>query len=214
MITLAITDDNDFLRQNIIERLKEEFHIVFEASSAKGILRFLRTNAAADHPQVILMDIEMDEMDGIQATAQINQINPQIRVIMLTVFEDEEKVFSAIKAGAVGYLVKDERKERMIECIHDVAEGGSYLSPSVAIKALQYLQEHYSPQQSAPGNPLSKREREILKYIIDGNSYAEIGVKLFISMATVKSHVYHIYEKLQVSNKIEAAKKATGNKWI
>ena len=214
MITLAITDDNDFLRQNIIERLKEEFHIVFEASSAKGMLRFLRTNAAADHPQVILMDIEMDEMDGIQATAQIKQINPQIKVIMLTVFEDEEKVFSAIKVGAVGYLVKDEKKERMIECIHDVAAGGSYLSPSVAIKALQYLQEHYSSKQSVPGNPLSKREREILKYIIDGSSYAEIGVQLFISMATVKSHVYHIYEKLQVSNKIEAAKKATGNKWI
>jgi len=214
MITLAITDDNDFLRQNIIERLKEEFHIVFEASSAKGILRFLRTNAAADHPQVILMDIEMDEMDGIQATAQIKQINPQIKVIMLTVFEDEEKVFSAIKAGAVGYLVKDERKEKMIECIHDVAEGGSYLSPSVAIKALHYLQDHYEPRQSAPGNPLSNREREILKYIIDGISYADIAVKLFISMATVKSHVYHIYEKLQVSNKIEAGKKATGNKWI
>jgi len=214
MITLAITDDNDFLRQNIIERLKDEFHILFEASSAKGILRFLRTNPAVDHPEVILMDIEMDELDGIEATAQVKLINPNIKIIMLTVFEQEDKVLSAIKAGAVGYLVKDERKEKMIECIRDVANGGSYLSPSVAIKALQYLQQHYERSQSVPGNPLSNREREILKYIIDGSSYADIATKLFISMATVKSHIYNIYEKLQVSNKIEAAKKATGNKWI
>jgi DNA-binding NarL/FixJ family response regulator len=135
-------------------------------------------------------------------------------VIMLTVFEDDDKVLNAIKAGADGYLVKDEKKERIIECIHDVVTGGSYMSPSVAIKTLKYLQKNYIPKEAVPGNPLSHREQEILQLVIDGCSYADIAAKLFISMATVKSHIYHIYEKLHVSNKIEAARKATSNRWV
>ena len=214
MISLAIVDDNELLRRNIIARFKDEFHIVYESRSAKPLLRFLRTNPIIDHPQIVLMDIEMDEMDGIEATACVKEINPAIKVIMLTVFEQEEKVLRAIKAGALGYLIKDEKKEKMIECIHDVANGGSYLSPSVAIKAFHYLQSNYSPRASEPGNPLSAREREILQNIIDGSSYTEIATNLFISISTVKSHVYHIYEKLQVRNKIEAANKVARNRWL
>lgn len=214
MITIAVTDDNDLLRLNIIERLKEDFKILFEASSARAMLRFLNTNKPPDHPEVILMDIEMDEMNGIEATRQIKEINPGIKVIMLTVFEDDDKVLNAIKAGADGYLIKDEKKERIIECILDVIKGGSYMSPSVAIKTLKYLQKNYIPKEAVPGNPLSHREQEILQHVIDGNSYAEIATKLFISISTVKSHIYHIYEKLHVSNKIEAAKKVTSNRWL
>jgi DNA-binding NarL/FixJ family response regulator len=214
MPTIAVTDDNEMLRQNISERLKNNFQIVFEASSARSLLRFLKSNDPSHHPKVILMDIEMDEMDGIEATKQVKELNPLIKVIMLTVFEDEEKILNAIKAGADGYLIKDEKKERIIECIEDVMQGGSYLSPSVAAKAMKYLQKNYVPDKAAPGNPLSKREQEILQFIIDGSSYHEIAEKLFISMATVKSHIYHIYEKLHVNNKIEAAKKASGNHWI
>ncbi len=121
---------------------------------------------------------------------------------------------NAIKAGEDCYLVKDEKKERLIECINDVMQGGSYLSPSVAAKAMKYLQKNYVPEKAAPGNPLSKREQEILQCVIDGHTYNDIAKKLFISMATVKTHIYHIYEKLHVNNKIEAAKKATGNRWI
>jgi len=214
MLTIAITDDNEMLRQNISERLKNTFQIVYEASSAKSLLRFLLSNDRSRHPEVILMDIEMDETDGIQATRQVKELNPAIKVIMLTVFEDDEKILNAIKAGADGYFVKDEKKERIIECIHDVAQGGSYLSPSVAAKAMKYLQKNYVPGRPVPGNPLSKREQEILQLIIRGNTYHEIATGLFISMATVKSHIYHIYEKLHVNNKIEAAKKASGNRWI
>ena len=214
MLTIALTDDNDLLRKNISERLKNDFQIVFEASSAKSLLRFLKSNDPSRHPQVILMDIEMDEMDGIEATKKIKELDPAIKVIMLTVFEDDEKILNAIKAGANGYLVKDEKKERIIECIHDVMQGGSYLSPSVAAKAMKYLQKNYVPDKAAPGNPLSKREQEILQFIIDGKTYQEIAAALFISMSTVKSHIYHIYEKLHVNNKIEAAKKASGNKWV
>jgi DNA-binding NarL/FixJ family response regulator len=144
MITLAITDDNDLLRRNIIDRLKDEFHIVFEAAMAKSLLRFLRTHPPVDHPQIILMDIEMDEMDGIEATSQVKLINAAIKVIMLTVFEQEEKVLNAIKAGAVGYLIKDEKKEKMIECIQDVANGGSYLSSHSGHKGLTIYTELYT----------------------------------------------------------------------
>lgn len=214
MFTIAITDDNDMLRKNISERLKNNFQVVFEASSAKSLLRFLKSNDTSHQPQVVLMDIEMDEMNGIEATKQVKELYPSIKVIMLTVFEDDEKILNAIKAGADGYLVKDEKKERIIECIEDVMKGGSYLSPSVAAKAMKYLQKNYIPEKAAPGNPLSKREQEILQFIIDGNTYHDIASKLFISMATVKTHIYHIYEKLHVNNKIEAAKKASGNRWI
>lgn len=214
MITIAVTDDNELLRRNIIERLKDNFRVMFEASSAKAMLRFLNTNKITDHPNVILMDIEMDEMNGIEATRQIKEIAPAVKVIMLTVFEDDDKVLNAIKAGADGYLIKDEKKERIIECILDVMNGGSYMSPSVAIKTLKYLQKNYVPKESVPGNPLTHREQEILQLIIDGHSYNEIAAKLFISISTVKSHIYHIYEKLHVSNKIEAARKATSNRWL
>ena len=214
MITIAVTDDNDMLRRVIVERLKNDFQILFEASSAKSMLRYLLANGICHHPQVILMDIEMPEMNGIEATRQIKEINHEIKIIMLTVFEDDDKVLHAIKAGADGYLIKEEKKERINECILDVVNGGSYMSPSVAIKALKYLQKNYVPKEAVPGNPLSHREQEILQMIIDGCSYADIASRLFISMATVKSHIYHIYEKLQVGNKIEAAKKATDNRWL
>ena len=110
MITVAVTDDNELLRGNIVERLKDDFHIIFEASSAKAMLRHLKANDTLHHPQIILMDIEMDEMNGIEATRQVKEINPGIKVIMLTVFEDDDKVLNAIKAGADGYLIKDEKK--------------------------------------------------------------------------------------------------------
>jgi DNA-binding NarL/FixJ family response regulator len=214
MITLAVTDDNEMLRTNLVQRLKNDFHILFEASSARALLRFLKSNAPINHPQIILMDIAMDEMDGIEATVQVKALNPAIKVIMLTVFEDEDKVLSAIKAGADGYLIKDEKKERVIECIEDVMKGGAYLSPSVAAKAVKYLQKLYVPSKGGPGNPMSKREQEILQLIIDGSTYAEIAAALFISMSTVKSHICHIYEKLHVSNKMDAAKKASENRWL
>jgi DNA-binding NarL/FixJ family response regulator len=214
MITIAVTDDNEMLRGQIVQRLKDDFNVVFQAASAKALLRFLRANSPADHPRVVLMDIGMDEMNGIEATTHVKELNPIIKVIMLTVFEDDEKVLNAIKAGADGYIIKDEKRERIIECIQDIVNGGSYLSPSVAAKAMRYLQKAYRPAEAAPGNPLTKREQEILQLIIDGKTYADIATGLFVSMATVKSHISHIYQKLHVTNKMDAAKKASGNHWI
>lgn len=214
MTTLAVVDDNNMLRENILKRLKDHFHIVFEAGNAPLLLKFLRTHPPAQHPQIILMDIGMEEMDGIEATAEVIKLNSAIHVIMLTVFEDETRVLNAIKAGASAYIVKDERKETLIATIEDVMQGGSYLSPAIARKAFQYLQETYIPKEPVNDNPLTKREQEVLQLIINGKKYSQIGELLFISIDTVKSHIRHIYEKLQVSGKMEAARKAADKKWL
>ena len=214
MITIAIVDDNDMLRENLIKRLKNDFHVVFEANNAPFLLKFLRTHPPLQHPQVILMDIGMEGMDGIEAAAAIKQINPSIQVIMLTVFEDETKVLNAIKAGAAAYLIKDEKKEMLISTINDVVGGGSYLSPAVARKAFHYLQEIYTPREAATDNPLTKREQEVMQLIINGYKYNQIAESLFISIDTVKSHIRHIYEKLQVGSKMDAARKAAEKRWL
>jgi len=214
MITIAIVDDNEMLRENLLNRLKENFQVVFEAGNAPLLLKFLRTHPPAQHPQVVLMDIGMEEMDGIEATAEVKKNNPAIQVIMLTVFEDETKVLNAIKAGASAYIIKDEKKDILIGTIQDVVNGGSYLSPAVARKAFYYLQEIYTPKEAAANNPLTKREQEVLQLISKGYKYTQICESLFISIDTVKSHIRHIYEKLHVSGKMEAMKKANEKKWL
>ena len=215
MITVAITDDNDIIRNSVVRRLKDSFRFVYEASSAESMLRFLKQNPPVVHPQVILMDIEMGEIDGIEATAMVKELNPSIKVVMLTVFEDDEKIMNAIKAGADGYCVKDEKKERIAECLTDVVDGGSYMSPAVARKAMKYLQQTYMPVSAAAGNnPLTHREQEILLLVVNGQKYADIAQQLFVSLATIKTHIYHIYEKLQVGNKLQAMQLAKQKGWL
>lgn len=214
MVQIAIVDDNDMLRQAVMQKLEEGFSVLYEASSGASLLRYLRGNAPAQHPQVILMDIAMEGMDGIETTAWVKEINPAIKVVMLTVFEDEDKVLSAIKVGADGYCIKDEKRERLVTCIYDVLEGGSYMSPVVARKAMRYLQQSYLPPAPGNTNPLSKREQEILQLVINGKSYQHIADDLFISLSTVKTHIYNIYEKLHVSNKMEAARVVMDKRWM
>jgi len=214
MNAIAIIDDNDLLRENIRTRLKDHYQVIFEAGTATTLLKYLRTHPPLQHPRVILMDIGMDGMDGIEATAEVKKINPAVLVIMLTVFEDENKVLNAIKAGASAYIIKDEKKETLIAIIDDVLKGGSYLSPVVARKAFDYLKDSYAPIEPARDNPLTRREQEVLQLIINGKKYSQISELLFISMDTVKSHIRHIYEKLQVSGKMEAAKKASEKRWL
>jgi len=198
----------------MIERVSDDFRLVTEASQANHLLRFLKQQPRVNHPQVVLMDIAMEEMDGIQATAFVKEINSDIKVIMLTVFEDVDKVLAAIKMGADGYCLKEEPKEKLIACIYDVMNGGSYMSPSIARKAMRYLQQHYTPATPGANNPLTNRELEILQLVIDGRTYQSIADSLFVSLATVKSHVYHIYEKLQVNNKMEASRLVKEKRWL
>ena len=138
-INIAIAEDNDFLAKSLLEKLNmfsDKFNVVFRATNGGEIVEFAKTNNTF---QVILMDIEMPKMDGIKATELISKFRPEIKTIILTVFDDDEKIFNAIKAGASGYLLKDESVEKIIDGINVVLEGGAPMSASIASKTLQLL---------------------------------------------------------------------------
>ncbi len=218
-IRIAIVDDNYQLLDNLKERLQEfeNLELIFVAFNGKDCLNQLEKLPVSRLPQVILMDIEMDKMNGIEATQQIKNRFSSVEVLMLTAFDDDEKIFEAIKAGASGYLLKDETKEKIYEAIEIVAGGGSLLSPSIARKTLKFfslLPSQKSTSQNPSDTPLTSREMEILKMVIEGITYAEIAEKLCISYGTVRTHVKNIFEKLQVHNKQEATKIAIRKKWF
>lgn len=161
-------------------------------------------------PDVVLMDIEMPCMTGIEAVLAIKKEFPQVQVLMQTVFEDDDRVFDSICAGANGYILKNHLNTKLIEFINDLQYGGSPMSPSVARKVLnkmQQMQEHVKPE-AAPEYHLTNREKEVLVCIVDGLSYKMIADKLSISYETVRSHVKKIYEKLHVASLTEAVGKA------
>lgn len=221
-IRTAIVDDNINLLRSISQNLSnfEEITLVFKAMNGHDAVLL----ASTEHPEVILMDIEMPEMNGIEATRLIKMKFPDIKIIMLTVFDREDKIFEAIKAGASGYLMKDEQPSRIVSAIEEAVEGGAPMSPIIALKTLQMLRQQIvvgkkSEQTiksiSSPESfNLSKRELEILEKIADGISYQQIGNILFISAKTVRKHIEHIYEKLHVHSKLEAVKIGQRNDWF
>ncbi|WP_290664657.1 response regulator transcription factor, partial [Ignavibacterium sp.] len=167
-------------------------------------------------PDVILMDIEMPELDGIKATELINSAFPELKIIILTVFDDDEKLFNAILAGASGYLLKDEPIGKIAEGIELVLNGGAPMSATIASKTLNLLKNSAQSTNNQGGNDfnLSRREIEILECLKFGYDYNKTAEKLFISPFTVRKHIENIYRKLQVNNKIQAVQKALQNKII
>ncbi|MEJ5261859.1 MAG: response regulator transcription factor [Ignavibacterium sp.] len=215
-IELAIAEDNEFLIKSITEKLSlfpDKFKIVFVGRNGQEMVDYISSNKK---PDVILMDIEMPVMDGIKATALIAEKSPEIKIIMLTVFDDEEKIFNAIKAGASGYLLKDEPIDRILENIEIVLFGGAPMSATIAAKTLQLLRrsEKSSTTEEINNFNLSKREIEILELLKQGNDYNRAAEQLFISPFTVRKHIENIYRKLQVNNKMQAVQKAIQNKII
>ncbi len=207
-IRVAIAEDNYRLAQSIKEKLElfpKDIEVKFIASNGKELLDLLALDHAVD---VILMDIVMPEMDGIETTAEITQKYPQIKIIMQTVFDDEQKIYNAIQAGAIGYLLKDEPPHKVYEAIKAAMEGGASMSQSVMAKSLQLLRNPKRADQTVEDFGLSKREIEVLKQLNRGLDYKEISKNLFISPATVRKHMENIYRKLGVNNKIRAVKKA------
>ncbi len=209
-IRIAIAEDNYMLATSIQEKLQlfsRDFEFVFHALDGKDLLEKLAENHRVD---VILMDIEMPVMDGIEATAQIRQKFPQIRIIMLTVFDDDEKIFRAIQAGASGYLLKDEPPTRIHEGIKMTIEGGAAMSPTIAARTLALLRNPELPREveKKADVALTKREIEVVEQLSQGLDYKQIAANLFISPATVRKHIENIYDKLHVHNKIEAVTKA------
>jgi DNA-binding NarL/FixJ family response regulator len=169
---IAIVDDNQMLRENLAVRLQDHFDIVFNTGDAEELLGFLETNVDQRWPGLVLMDIEMDGMDGIVATSKIKTDFPQVKVAMLTVFEEEEKVWQSILAGADGYILKDETKEKLLMAIDDILHGGAFMSATIALKAMKLLKQHAPTlSQDETSLQLTTREYEILELISQGLSY-------------------------------------------
>lgn len=216
IIKIAIAEDNDFLAKSLIEKLSlfpDRFSMKFRAKNGSEIVEYI---TASDLPDVILMDIEMPVMNGISAAAQISERFPEIKIIMLTVFDDEDKIFKAIKSGASGYLLKDESVERIVESIDMVLNGGAPMSATIASKTLKLLKQSSDiiQEDSKEDFKLSKREVEVLELLKKGFDYNQIAEKLFISPFTVRKHIENIYKKLQVNNKMQAVQKASSSRII
>jgi DNA-binding NarL/FixJ family response regulator len=221
-IRIGIVDDKQVNRTTVKEKLAKypEVELVLEAKNGEDFLHQLKETPEGKKPQVVLMDLEMPVMDGIQTIALAAPANTEIKFIVLTVFEDNEKIFEAIKAGAHGYLLKDEKAINITEAISQVMEyDGMPMSPVIARKAMEMLKQTTGLPREEKSKPpsdalLSDRELDILKELATGKSYKAIGEKLFISPFTVRKHVSNIYNKLHVDSRIQVISVAQKNKWV
>lgn len=212
-IKVGLIDDNPQLLQSIGTMLScfEEVELVIKTTSHKELLKQI----PLQRPQVLLMDIDMPEKNGIELTSLIKEQFSTIKILMLTVFDQEDKVFDAILAGANGYLLKDEKPLKIISSITDVMNGDAPMSAVIARKTLELVKMGVKKSSKTEGpNQLTERELEILQQMSKGLSYIDIGEKLFISPNTVRKHCNNIYEKLHVHNKVEAIQLGLRNNWI
>jgi DNA-binding NarL/FixJ family response regulator len=202
-IRIGIAEDVPHLQKVIAENLSnfEGVEHVFTANDGNDLLKQLKQHTV----DLILMDINMPNMNGIEATQKIRAQYPQVKIVMLTVFDIGDYIFQAILAGANGYLMKDSKPSKLFAAIEEAMEGGAPMSPHIATKALQLIRGNRT--EPIPENntfELSKREIEILEHLAKGDTYQQIADKLFISPKTVRKHIENIYGKLQVHNKVEA----------
>lgn len=212
MIKIAIAEDNPLTRKQYSERFQfyKDVKIIFIAEDGKDLLK--RLSQTEELPEVILMDIDMPGMSGIDATAIVKDKYPDIEIMMLTVFKDEKNLFNAIKAGASGYLLKDTSTDEIAEAIKDLMSGGVPLSKSIARKVLGFLRDDQTSKiKDEQKFNLTNREIEILQAIVlDDTEYA-IAMDLGISQHTVRTHVKNIYKKLHVHSRGAVVKAAYEN---
>jgi DNA-binding NarL/FixJ family response regulator len=212
---IAIAEDNVFLAKAVIEKLSffEDLQFKFKAVNGAELIGKLELNHNID---VILMDIQMPEMNGIVATGIIKQKYPQIKIIILTVFDDDENIFKSIQAGADGYLLKEIDAEILHRSILEVIQGGAPMTPGVAMKTLKLLRnpQDFDQTKQHEETSLTKREVEILEQLSKGLNYQQVADNLYISQGTVRKHIENIYQKLKVHNKMEAVQKAKSKRII
>lgn len=205
-IRLFLCDDHKLFRQGVrkLLELEHNIQIVGEANNGEEMLDMLKNTG----PDIILMDIGMPEMDGVTATYKIKKILPHTNIIILTVYEDEPHIFAAIKAGAMGYLLKDVSIDELIEAIRKVNKGEALIQPIIATKVLKefaMLDKRKIKEGDKFYNDLTEREKEILRLITLGGTNKEIANKLGISEKTVKNHISNIFQTLHVNNRTQAA---------
>lgn len=213
-LRIAIFDDNKNIRESITLLLKTVpgLEVVGSFSHVLDCLEDVREC----QPDIVLMDIEMPGMTGIEAVKLIKQELPHVQILMQTVFEDDDRVFDSICAGASGYILKNHLNTRLVESIMELQYGGSPMSPSIARKVLNKLQQipQHVKQEAPPDYHLTPREKEVLACIVEGLSYKMIGDRLNISYETVRSHIKKIYEKLHVASLTEAVAKAINQRIV
>jgi DNA-binding NarL/FixJ family response regulator len=199
-VTVAVVEDSPTVRRNLNRWLDRTpgFKCVCTCANGFEALRVI----PGCQPQVVLMDIQMPEMSGVQCTAQLKRLLPAVHIIVLTVYEDTETIFNALRAGACGYLLKRSSHQEILSAIRDIRQGGAPMTSAIARKLVTAFQEPLPPAD--PGTALSLREREILDLLAQGLSNKEIGVKLNLSPFTVKNHLARVFEKLHVRCRTEA----------
>jgi len=203
-ITVSIVEDNEKLRETLTRVLNraDGFKCVSQYGSAEDALRDL----PIVKPNVVLMDINLPGINGVECVRQLKKALPEIQVMMLTVYEDTENIFDALAAGANGYMLKRTATKELLEAIHDVHRGGSPMTTHIARKVVQSFQKPVSAEISPMAN-LSEREQQVLDLLSQGLIYKEIADKLGISYETVHTYIRRIYEKLQVRTRTEAVAK-------
>jgi DNA-binding NarL/FixJ family response regulator len=215
MIKIAIIDDNSFLIKSTQEKLSffDDFDLKFTAFDGKNCIEKLEKSHNVD---LILMDIEMPVMNGIEATQIIKNKFPQIKIIILTVFDNDENIFNAIKAGADGYLLKEVNPKDLHQGILETLNGGATMTPAIAMKTLKLFRNpiSFEPKTQEEEIKLTIREVEVLEQLAKGLKYDAIAENLFLSSGTIRKHVENIYNKLKVHNKLEAIQKAKNNNLI
>ncbi|MEO6034219.1 MAG: response regulator transcription factor [Verrucomicrobiota bacterium] len=202
-ITVSIVEDNDQLRATLCRLIdrEEDLRCLSQFSTAEAALE----NLPKEKPKVVLMDINLPGINGVECVRKLKQIAPEILVVMLTAYEDTENIFNALAAGATGYLLKRAPKAELLEAIREVNQGGSPMTTHIARKVVQSFQKAGASKQATEN--LSAREQEVLDCLSHGFLYKEIAEKLGISYETVHTYIRRIYEKLQVRTRTEAVAK-------
>ena len=208
-IQILIYEDNVLLRESLTNllALTGEYQVLASFPDCTDVVNQVKLLK----PDVILMDIDLPGINGIEAVQLIRKFDPQVQIIMLTVFDDNSHVFDAMYAGANGYLLKKYISDKLLHSIQEVLQGGAPMSPSIARLIISSLQQ---PVVAAKDYQLTNREKEILQLLSSGNSFKMIAAELCISLDTVRTHIKHIYDKLHVRSQIEAVSKAIQEKLV
>ena len=212
MINVAIVEDNDTIREGLSALVNGTtgYKSVGAYRDCESFLAKLETVDV----NVVLMDIALPGMNGIEGVKEAKKLKPDIDILMLTIYEDSEKVFDALCAGACGYLVKKTPPSKLLDAIKDVYEGGSPMSSQIARQVITAFKESKDVKDESPDYKLSPREKEVITLLASGNNYQQIADQLFISVDTVRHHIKNIYKKLHVHTQSEAVAKAIRKKII
>ncbi|MES2776827.1 MAG: response regulator transcription factor [Bacteroidota bacterium] len=201
--SIAIIEDDDSIRRFLVENIR--MHIDVERLDAYADAETALLHLSTDPVEVALFDVQLPGMSGIECMRKLNIIHPRMQMMVLTVYDDADSIFDALKAGASSYILKNTAPEKIIEAIRELYNGGSPISSQIARKVIEAFQ--VKENRNEYFQTLSRREQEILEQLSRGFYYKEIAEKLSISFETVRTHIRHIYEKLQVNSRVEALKK-------